>query len=293
MRPAVRPEVRLEWFAKGGVVVWADPDVVPRAAVGELFALPMVLDPLRGTASRAAALRTLWRWSPQWLAARRTVGRLVVRQYAHGGLWGRLLGRHAALFCTSRPMLRELQVALHARQQGVPTARPVALRIQKKFGLLLTAQYVTEEIPEARDLLELSHLVQTGASCPAPARQAIARAVAAALAALHAAGIRHGDLNLKNLLVSERHSPPRAYVIDFKKARLQREVSLQEGLAGLVRLDRSVLKWSASRNLITVADRLRVLREYVRLRAATADWKGWARTIRTRHLLHAVTRQRS
>jgi len=285
--PAQYPFAR---FAKGNVVVWADPDLMPPESVVKLFGLPHILSALHGAPSRASGLPTVWRWAPSWLRGRG----LVVRQYAHGGLVGQFLGRYSVLFPSCRPMLREVRVALHARAHGVPTCRPVALWLQKKLGLFLTAYYITEEIPQGQDLLQLCRAVEAGAPCPPAVRQEIARAVAGTIAALHAAGIRHGDLNLKNLLVCDAGTTPQACAIDFKKARLQREVTLGEGLAALVRLDRSVVKWPASRSTITIADRLRVLRQYVRLRAgATADWKQWARRLRTRHLAHALSRRRS
>jgi len=266
------------------VALWVDPERVPPEGVSDLLRLPERLAALPAASSRARGRGTVWRWEPGWLGGRR----VVVRQFVHGGALGGLRG---TLFWGARSMLHELRVAAHALAAGVPTARPIALRVQRVLGPLVTGHYLTEEVPGAEDLLALCRrgdaLVKS-----AGRRQAVARAVASVVAALHDAGISHGDLNLRNLLISARHDPPRVHVIDFKKARLHTEVTLREGLRNLVRLDRSVVKWPASRRAITRADRLRTLRQYVRLRGgAGADWKQVARAVRTTHLPHALSRE--
>ena len=247
--------------------------------------LPEVLEGLTGEESRAAGRKTVWHWAPAWMGG----GTLVVRQFAHGGLLGGLWG---TVFPRAAPMLRELRVALHARAESVLTCRPIALRIERVFGPLLRAHYLTQQVPESLNVLEMCRRAVQG-SPPSPARrQVLAKAVAGTIAAMHEVGIRHGDLHVKNLLVTVQTEAPRAYVVDFKKARLRTEVSLREGLRNLVRLDRSVLKWPASREAITLTDRLRVLREYVRLRSGAAgDWKQLARRLRTGHAAHALTRK--
>ena len=63
-------------------------------------------------------------------------------------------------------------------------------------------------------------------------------------------------------------------------------------LAGLVRLDRSVVKWAAPRRAVTLSDRLRTLRDYIRAtRAPDSDWKQVARSVRTRHGAHLLSRK--
>jgi len=193
------------------------------------------------------------------------------------------------MFLSRRAMLRELAVALHALAHGVPTCRPVALRLERIRGPLLKAHYVTLEIPEAENLLEFCR--STGDCAPAR-RQALAAAIARTLAAMHGAGICHGDLNLKNLLVARRAGGFDVYVIDFKKARLIDPVPPRARLRNLVRLDRSVLKWRASRRAVTHYDRLRVLRAYLRLQPdAGAGWKQTARRLLTAHALHSLARR--
>jgi len=268
--------------AEGKVLVVAAADALPAEGLRDLLTLPDVLRGLPGESSRAAGRTTVWRWEPAW----RPEGALIVRQFVHGGALGRLW---RTLFLSSRPMLNELSVALHAQTHQVPTARPVAVRIERVFGPFLRAHYVTEEVPDARNLLEFC---REAGELPPARRQRLARLIAGAIARMHQAGIDHGDLNLKNLLVAAREGAHEAYVIDFKKAQLQNHVGLERGLTGLVRLDRSVVKWKASRRAVSLCDRLRTLREYVRLQAGAAEgWKDVARRIRTRHRSHALSRE--
>ncbi|MDP6439549.1 MAG: lipopolysaccharide kinase InaA family protein [Candidatus Brocadiia bacterium] len=275
---------------EGRVELRVSDEIVPPEGLPDLMRLPEILRNLPGVQSRAAGRMTVWRWEPAWVdGGRLAARRFVVRQFAHGGLLGSLWG---TAFLSRRPMLGELGLALHALERGVPTCRPVALRFQRAIGPVFRAHYVTEEILGAVNLLELCEREAPGDGVSPGLRQAISRAVAGAVAAMHGAGIRHGDLNLKNILVTPEADPPRAFVIDFKKARAQNCVGLREGLRNLLRLDRSVVKWPASRRAITLSDRLRTLRDYLRaVEGAECDWKMIARSLRTRHRMHALSRK--
>lgn len=277
------PNANFERVVRGRTELTVDADLVPPKGQEQLLDLPTVLEGLPGTDSRARGRNTVWRWNPTWHP-----GTLVARQFAHGGLLRHLWG---TLFLSSRPMRRELRIARHAHAAGLPTCRPVALRLERVFGPLLHAHYVTEEIPHAPNLLAFCREGRPG-DLDARGRHRLARALAETLAQMHAAGIDHGDLNLKNLLIRCDHNPLRVAVIDFKKARLRPTVDLRTGLRNLVRLDRSVVKWSASRQEIQLTDRLRVLRHYLRIRCgADTDWKQTARRVATRHTLHALSRR--
>ncbi len=286
MQRCPSPECRIAPHREGKVVVYADSTLVPPQGVRELIRLPEVLRGLPGRSSRSAARTTLWRWNPCW-----RVGRpLVVRQFVHGGLLGHLWG---TLFLSSRPMLRELRVTLHGLSRAVPTCRPAALRLERVVGPVLRGHYITEEIEGAENLLEFCRRRLATAWGYSPAeRQALAAAVARTIAAMHHAGIYHGDLNLKNLLVAATHGRAEVYVVDFKKARLMDRVPFRARLRNLARLDRSVVKWRESRQAVTVSDRLRVLRDYLQAEPeAAGDWKQIARRIRTSHAAHALSRR--
>lgn len=165
-------------------------------------------------------------------------------------------------------------MALTAASRGVPTARPAALRVERVVGPLVRAHLVTAEVAGAVDMLDLCS-GHVGRDLSARARRRLARAVGECIAAMHGAGIVHADLNLKNILVrgaaSER---PEAFIIDFDGARTRRAISDRERRENLARLDRSVRKWPASRQTISLLDRLRTTRAYWAAVRTTARTEG-------------------
>jgi tRNA A-37 threonylcarbamoyl transferase component Bud32 len=125
------------------------------------------------------------------------------------------------------------------------------------------------------DAVDLADYVD-GGPLPGPQRRRLARAVADAVARMHDAGILHADLNLRNLLVRETAGAPEVFVIDFDRARVHPELSLDERLGNLFRLDRSAQKWPATRRAVGLLDRLRVLRAYLR---RYPQWRGREREV--------------
>ncbi len=273
---------RLEETVHGKVTVYLNPDYVGRIDIEDLRRLPSILASLGGRSSRQAGRSSLWSWHPQWHDG----PGLMVRQYVHGGLLGPLRG---SLFFADGRMRRELQLAACARRRGVPTSPPLAVRVERAWGPLVKGHFVSEEIPEAMNLLELCESVGTGQVPSRQQRRDLAAAIASAIADMHDAGILHADLNLKNVLVRNPFDAPEAYVIDFDRAELTPRPTLRQRLANLLRLDRSVVKWAASRRAVAPADRLRTLRCYL---ARYPEWESrWGRIARrharrrTRHYL--------
>jgi len=280
--PTPRAPAVLTCHASGAVRVYVPPDLADVVDVDDVFRLPSILRTVPGRASRQRGRDTVWAWQPDWSPE----PGLLVRLYAHGGALGWLTG---TLFLSQRRMLSELRATLHARSRGVPSCRPVALRVQRICGALVRAHLVVELIPDAVDLLEYLSLGRPDAA----SARCIASSVADAIAAMHDAGIVHADLNLKNILVRDDPDSPRAFVIDFDKARIVRNLSLRQRLRNLARLDRSIAKWSASRHAVSTLDRLRTLRCYL---ARYPEWRDEssriARRIAAGHGLHRLSRQR-
>jgi len=265
--------------------VYVNPAYGEELPLGELDRLPEIVAELPGRATRQAGRRTCWEWHPEWHDG----PGLIVRQYAHGGLLGPLFG---ALFVGESRMLREFRAALYAVDCGVPTARPVALRVEPVLGPLVRAHFVTEFIPDARNLLELCSEAPVR-SAEGAERIRIAQAVADTIADLHDAGILHADLNLKNILVRIAGGSPRAFIIDFDRARLVRGLTLEQRMHNLLRLDRSVVKWADSRAAIRPLDRVRVVRHYLqRYPEWQHRWKDILRRRATSHLSHILSRKR-
>jgi len=252
----------------------------------ELFRLPEIVQNLPGRSSRSASTNTLWEWKPAWLNG----GTAVVRAFVHGGL---LRGATRDLFLGKARMARELYVYLHALSRGVPTCEPIGLRIEKLFGPFVRAHYVSVKIEGAADLLELCKSICAGEQhVSAAKRRLLINRIACAIAAMHDAGICHADLNLKNILVKNLACEPEVFIIDFDKAQVLEDVSLRRRLGNLVRLDRSIIKWPASRQVVHRSDRLRLWRDYLQLYPQWADrWKSLARRFRTRHLAHRLSRK--
>ncbi len=244
-----------ETLRDGRVTLYLDPECADGLDRADLLRLPRIVAGLPGCSSRQRGRVTLWRWRPHWHEG----PGLVVRQYAHGGALGPLRG---ALFLGAGRMRREFETAMLARHRAVPTARPMALRVERVLGPLVCGHLVTEELAGAENLLEALRRAEATGPPPEPARRRLAAAVGRAIARMHRAGIVHADLNLKNLLVRSAFDRPEVFIVDFDKARLVRHVSAREQRANLERLDRSVRKWPASRRVVGALDRAAVLRAY-------------------------------
>jgi len=209
--------------------------------------------------------------------------RAVFRPYRRGGLL-RWLTRNK-LFGAARPF-RELEVVESARARGVPTAAVLAVRVDRIAPFLYEGEMVTEELEEAPDV---GQWLRRGAPAPAM-RRAMVRALGEAVAQLHAAGVIHPDLHLRNLLV-RAGEPPCAFVIDLDRAvRRPEGPGLGSGrLANLRRLDRSIQKHNLLEGAgATRADRFRFLRAYLRVLAPDLDPRAVARRFGTRYPLRRL-----
>jgi len=282
MQPAPTEQpASLVVHSAGSVTVYINPDCTGEVDAQALLKLPDAVAALAGRSTRQRGRTTWWELPCDEAAA----APLVVRLYAHGGALGPLLGTR---FLSAARMLEELRVHIHASLHGVPTSMPIALRVEQR-GPFVTAHYVTRKLPGAVNLLDFCTGPAAEAGLSAEQRRRLARAIAEAVSRMHDAGIRHADLNLKNLLLRETDGDPRVFIIDFDKARLGQPPTLKQRLDNLLRLDRSVLKWAASRRLIGPLDRLRVLRSYLsrypRWRAAEGDIARGYRGTPLRHRL--------
>jgi len=160
---------------------------------------------------------------------------VVIRHSRHGGLLApitgdRFLGR------TRAP--RELDVALRLARSGVPTPEVVAYATYTSGGMVRRADVATREVPDSRDLATAL------ADDPAPAdKRALLAATARLLGLLAAAGARHPDLNLKNVLIA--HDPNgdlEALVLDVDRVWFDEPGSPRVAAANLRRFNRSARK---------------------------------------------------
>lgn len=163
-------------------------------------------------------------------------GAAFVRRYVHGGLVGALLGEW---YWTRPPRpLRELVATEAARRAGVTAPEVLAAIVQPALGgAVYRGVLATRALEQRRALADaLRSAVGDDAR-----RRWIACAVRA-VQRLHAAGIRHPDLNVANVLVGARPDDDAA-LIDFDRARVGRG---PVGVVGVAlarrRLARSIAK---------------------------------------------------
>ena len=136
-------------------------------------------------------------------------GRAIVRIYRRGGLIARVV-HETYLGLRPRP-LRELALTVEARRRGVAAAEVLAARVDGR--LVYRGALVTAEVPDAATLVDA-----LGRAADAAARGGLAAAAGRAVAALHAAGVFHADLNLTNLLVHPDPEGVRVTLLDFDRA---------------------------------------------------------------------------
>ncbi len=254
--PATQELPEPQKHVSGRVTLYLNPELASSLLLGDLFALPTALVGLTGEHSRQRGRATVWRWRPDWYEGRA----LHVRQYAHGGTLGPLLG---VRFLSQSRMVDELRASLHAHAVGVPTALPVGVRIESRAFGLVVAHFISEALPDTANLLEVCRTACANGGLSPATRGKLARALASAVATMHNAGIVHADLNLKNLLCRLRPGEASAYVVDFDKARVRSKVDFKARAANLRRLARSVSKWPASCEMIGLLDRVRFVRTYL------------------------------
>lgn len=178
---------------------------------------------------------------------------VVIRHNRHGGA---LRGLTGDLFLGSTRAPRELEIALDLRALGVPTPVMLAYAVYAAGAGLARADVVTEEISNSRDLGEILLRTEPGTDERRKAWNATSRL----LKRLSAAGVRHHDLNVKNVLIrSMREEPAIAYALDVD--RVEFDCTRRDAYAGnRARLRRSVEKWRRTRGVVVTDSELAPLR---------------------------------
>lgn len=189
-------------------------------------------------------------------------GRVVVRHNRHGGLFARVT-RDLFLPPTRAP--RELDTTQRLRAAGVATPEFVAYVIYRAGPVFRRSDVATREVPNASDLS--TAIMSRG---DAHRRRALA-ATAELLARLSAAGARHHDLNIKNVLLTERDGKPEALVLDVDRVEFFDDGTrpIEQNLA---RLLRSARKWRKRYGAFVTEAELSELSE--RARALTTSSTG-------------------
>jgi tRNA A-37 threonylcarbamoyl transferase component Bud32 len=159
-------------------------------------------------------------------------GAFAVRKYRHGGLLRGLTGD--CFFFGSRPF-QELAVTEKVKSAGVPTLKILAAIIERGWGGWYRGYLITKYQPSATDLISYLDKKVKGNK-----RQEVIVRAAKAVQKIHARGIYHADLHLKNFLVEEKTR--RVLLIDFDKSRVVPQLKPARRMKNLKRLDRSAEK---------------------------------------------------
>ena len=189
-----------------------------------IVALPAVLPEVVAAVQAAG---TLYDWAAACPNAQPFTGRgaayrvrlgavdALVRHYHRGGFVARLARDSYVRAGEPRP-LRELRVSVAVRAAGVPTPEVLAAVVHAR-GPLYRGDLATHFVADSSDLAALTW---ESARWSEPLRAAAWHAAGMLLRRSFAAGVRHADLNLRNILVTREHGPVHALLLDLDRARI-------------------------------------------------------------------------
>lgn len=206
--------------------------------------------------------------------------RIVIRRYLHGGLFGALT---RDLYLSGSRSFRELVLTVQMRASGIPTIEPIGA-IHRALPPFHQGYLLSLEIPEAKNLIQYFQEIKS-----LPSRERLLqkrrtiRSAGQLVRRFHRAGFFHGDLQLKNILVSGEE----LFLIDFDHSYQRDRLTVDEKKKNLLRLNRSVEKWKCLGLSITWTDRLRFFLAYAEEdeEMKKAIRKAW-RTYSLRHLFY-------
>ncbi|MCF6151527.1 putative KDO kinase (2-keto-3-deoxy-D-manno-octulosonic acid) [Candidatus Kuenenia stuttgartiensis] len=203
--------------------------------------------------------------------------RLIVRNYKHGGMLGRLLGN--VFFFGDRP-LNEIYVHEVARKNGITSAEAIAVTKKKRWGIFYSANFISKEIAGAVDLIDF---LNEQPAVDVHSKKSVIFTLAKLIRKMHDAGIYHADLHLKNMLLKKISGGTfEAYIIDLDKSTVWRQLTIGKRMKNLLRLDRSLEKyyWLQGKKTekplshVSKTDRIRFFKAYMTTDPAIdRDWK--------------------
>ena len=165
--------------------------------------------------------------------------RVVVRHNRHGGVFAPVT-RDLFLPPTRAPY--ELRTAMRLEELGVPTPPVLMYGVEPAGVAFRRADVVTREVEGAQDLSAYMSAAASGTE-----REAAWEATRDLLAAMHAVGVRHHDLNVKNVLLASATGRLIAYVLDVDRVEFGRAGDIRLFEANVERLRRSARKWRDER----------------------------------------------
>jgi len=217
----------------------------------------------------------------------------VVRDYWHGGLFGKIL---RGIFWDRLRPLRELSICEAAFKSGIMTSEVIAIVKNTVLGPVYKCRLVSKEITGAIDLMEL--LLNPEENKLVARKRQIINRVAIAVKEMHDVGIYHADLHLKNILVHSAAGKVNVYIIDLDKSRQYERISFHKRMKNIMRLDRSVEKMIINNRVtfgetypfpISRTDKLRFLKEYIKTDSKSEKpLRYYIQSHKTSHNLHKL-----
>lgn len=168
--------------------------------------------------------------------------RAVVRHNRHGGLLAPLT-RDLFLPPTRAP--RELAIALRLRELGVPTPEVLLYGTSPAPFPFRRADVVTRQIEPSQDLS--AFMLPETASDERAAAWAATRAL---VRTMNDVGVRHHDLNVKNVLLARTAAGLVAHLLDVDRVTFGVPRSAEVARANVARLLRSARKWRDERGAV-------------------------------------------
>ena len=186
--------------------------------------------------------------------------RVVVRHFQRGGKIQKFIAD--LYFGASRP-LKELWIGFRAKEKGIPIAEIVAACHTKVFWKFHRGDLVTREIKGGKDLATyLNELGRPLGKEEILEKRKVIHVVGKLVRTMHDAGIFHGDLNLKNIILQTTDPQIKSYLLDFDKSFLRAHLKENLKTRNLLRLNRSAEKFKNQGLPITRTDTLRFLLAY-------------------------------
>jgi len=176
-----------------------------------------------------------------------TSTRWAVRHYGRGGrVFATLLGDRYLNLGASRP-LREIRTSEALRAAGIPTPRVMAAALYPG-GLFYRADLVTTFLSDTVNLVEgLFDDRRKGPGGAADRLDAL-RAAGSLVRVLGQHGVRHRDLNARNVLLEWKGAAPRAHILDLDRCDVAPEGTVSPR-SMMNRLRHSLRKWERKTGL--------------------------------------------
>lgn len=185
---------------------------------------------------------------------------IVLRHYSRGGALSFIMKHH---YLSWRRPFNELNITDFALKNNLNAPVVIFASSTKSLGLYKN-DLATLYVEGAKDLMNyFEHVHNTGDH---KKKREIIKLTSREITKMHGLGIFHDDLHLKNILVKEDEDKLKIYLVDFDKAKVLKDITHRLRMKNLLRLRRSIIKFSYTRNsrdnLFSRTDYLRFAKVY-------------------------------